>query len=490
VAAAARARAARLPGGRDTLLGVVVAVMACVLLVAGRFVFHQDSWLALVAGRHIWQHGIPQHDSLTTLTQGRRWVDQQWLSQVTIYGLYRLGGLKRVTAVHVAVVAGSLGGAIAIGRRRGTPVPSMLLVLLIGMILVLVPSLVVRTQPYAYPLFIATVALASADSRAPSRKVLWTLPILVVWANVHGSAALGAGLVGLRGLTIAYERGRARGVGGELAVAATLVVGAPLCLLATPYGTAAVGYYRHTLLNPDFTRLVTEWRPVTDVPLAAAAFFVLAGLAVWSIGRHPARLTLWERLALFVLFAGAIMALRNIVWAELALLMLPVIAIGESSADVPTRAVLNRVLAAAAAGAVLVGLVVDLSRSDRAFEHGYPTGALSAVAQATAADRTLRVFSDVQFADWLLWHLPRLEGKVAFDARFELQPSGGLDRLASALTVTGIDWRRAARGYRLVVLTPDAEKDAAAAFRAEPGHRVLFADADALVLLRAADQAR
>jgi hypothetical protein len=136
-------------GGRDTLLGVVLGFLACALLFGARSVFHQDSWLALLAGREIWHSGIPHHDTLTTFTLGRDWVDQQWLSQLAIYGLYRLGGLGLVSAVHVALVVGSMAAAIRIGRRRGTGTSTMLLVLVLGTILVLLPSLAVRTQPYA-----------------------------------------------------------------------------------------------------------------------------------------------------------------------------------------------------------------------------------------------------------------------------------------------------------------------------------------------------
>jgi hypothetical protein len=161
-----------------------------------------------------------------------------------------------------------------------------------------------------------------------------------------------------------------------------------------------------------------------------------------------------------------------------------VIALGSSSARTEVRPRLNQALALLVAAAVVVALVVDIARSDRDFEKSYPAGVLRAVSRSAGADPTMKVFADVRFADWLLWHLPQLEGRVAFDARFELQPSGALERLARALTATGIDWKRPARGYRLVVLTPSDVKEAARGFRAEPGRRILFDDPDGLVILR------
>jgi hypothetical protein len=482
VAAAARARGILFGGSRDTLLAVVVGVIACVLLFAGRSLFHQDSWLALLAGRDIYHSGIPHHDTLTVLTRGRTWVDQQWLSQLLIYGLFRVGGLSLVAVAHVALVAGSLAAALVVGRRRGSPTAALLLVLVLGAILVLLPSLVVRTQPYAYPLFVATFFLLSSDSRSPSTRVYWCLPLLVLWANVHGSAALGAGMVSLRGLTILYES-RREGRAGRWLPGLALAVGGPLCLLVTPYGIGAVDYYRSTLLNPDFTRLVGEWRPVTDFRPAAAALFVLAGLTVWGMGRAPGRLTPWERIALLVLFAGGILALRNVVWIEFALLMVPAVRLASGEAA-PVRPRLNQALALVVSGALVVFLAIALAKHDREFERDYPAAVASQVARATAADQTLGVFADLRYADWLLWRLPQLRGRVAFDARLELQPSGMLDRLARSLSATGIDWKRPARGFRLVVLAPNDVKEAARGYRAEPGRRILFDDDEGLVILR------
>src|SRR2546422_7131842 len=60
-----------------------------------------DSWLVVLGGREIVQHGLPHHDTLAIWTQGREWVDQQWLGQLAFYGLYALGGIKLALIGHV-----------------------------------------------------------------------------------------------------------------------------------------------------------------------------------------------------------------------------------------------------------------------------------------------------------------------------------------------------------------------------------------------------
>ena len=58
--------------------------------------------MALLSGRVVAQHGLPSHDTLTVWAHGRTWVDQQWLAQLALYGLERLGGLPLVLLVHAS----------------------------------------------------------------------------------------------------------------------------------------------------------------------------------------------------------------------------------------------------------------------------------------------------------------------------------------------------------------------------------------------------
>src|SRR4051794_32734576 len=68
----------------------------------------QDSWLTLVSGREVAQHGLPAVDHLTVWTQGTSWIDQQWLAQLAFYRLFELGGLRAVMLVHTALLVTTL----------------------------------------------------------------------------------------------------------------------------------------------------------------------------------------------------------------------------------------------------------------------------------------------------------------------------------------------------------------------------------------------
>src|SRR5213080_1008061 len=112
--------AARVSAGLEEngTLVVVVAAFAAVLVTHLRTALAADGWMALLSGRVV-AHGLPSHDALTIWAHGRKWVDQQWLAQLVLYELERLGGLRLVLLVHAALVTLGLGGAAALARRLG-----------------------------------------------------------------------------------------------------------------------------------------------------------------------------------------------------------------------------------------------------------------------------------------------------------------------------------------------------------------------------------
>lgn len=479
--------------GNDVLLGVGLVAVAAVLEIFLPHAFNVDSWLALVTGREVWQSGVPHHETLTALAQGAPWIDQQWLSQLLSYGTYLVGGLGLLGIVNVTLIIGAVAGCAIGARRLGASARSVLLVLPLCAVIVALFS-EVRTQELVLPLFTATVYLLASDSRTPSRRVYWCLPLLVLWANLHGTVVLGAVLVSLRGLTLAWERrARVRSSAQAWVRPLILLLAAPATLLVTPYGLSIVSYYRGMLLGGALRQMVTEWQPITSEPAMAAMFFVLAGAALWAFGRYPARTTLWERVALVAMAAASIEVMRNaLFFALLAVLVLP-LALPAGSSQRPMewaarlrRARLNLGLAGLSLCAVLALGATMLARPDSSVELVYQrTKILQAVEHQTAVHPQLRVFADVRFADWLLWRDPALQSRIANDARFELLTTPQITRVRNVVDALGADWKQGLRGFRLAVLDRRSSPRAVVGLLREPGHRVLYNDGQRIVILRA-----
>ena len=475
----------------ELLLAVLTTVIPIVLLLILARSVGADTWLALVIGREIADHGIPRHEELTTIVHGARWVDQQWLAQLLTYWFNQIGGLALIGVINVALITSGVAGAAAASLKLGARARVVTRVLPLAAINVVIAN-EVRTQPYAYPLFVCIFFLLARDSRRPSRAVYWSLPALVVWANLHGSAVIGAGLIGLRGLVMLWERRDAlRTSASQWLRPVALMAGGPVALLITPYGLRTVSYYKDTLLNGTLRKIVSEWQPVTTAWQLALVFFLLAGIAVWSFGRYPSRTTMWERCALIALTAAGVSAVRNIVWLGMAALVVLPLALEDAFGEAPpspSRVRVNVGLAAGMGGLLLVATVFTLARPESAFQKLYPQGALAAVRTASA-DPSVRVFADERYADWLLWRLPQLRGRVAYDARFEILGERRLKRVVRVKGAIGPDWKRGARGYRVIVLGTSLT-DGIKGFNREAGRRILYHHTGVEVFLRTAAASR
>ena len=69
----------------------------------------------------------------------------------------------------------------------------------VGAIALGLSSSALRPQTLVLPLFVALAWLLVEDARAPSRRVFWAIPLLVLWANLHGTVTLGGAARAARG---------------------------------------------------------------------------------------------------------------------------------------------------------------------------------------------------------------------------------------------------------------------------------------------------
>ena len=469
---------------------LVTAMCAVAIFSVAKLPLHltQDSWLALVGGRYVAAHGIPHHDTLFFVTHGARWIDQQWLAQLLIYDLYRVGGLVLYELFYVVLMMAGVGLAIAAGRALGGSERHLLWVLPLAGALYFAGSFNIRTQGFALPLFAATLWLLAREARgAGDRRVYWVLPLLVLWSNLHGSATLGVALTMLCGAVLIgqdlaakgwrrpWQTVRARGL--------VLLIAAPICLLITPYGLEILPYYRATLLNPAFAQVVTEWGPITTVQILAVPFFILAAASLWLMGRCGRRMPVFDQLALVVLGAGAVFAIRNIPWYGMGAIMLMPAALttwlGRPSASA-RRTRINLTMVGVSALALVAITIGVAARPASWLESRYDARAGNVVAQIAQQRPGVRIYADNRFADWLLWHHPTLAGRIDYDIRFELLTSSQLQRIVDVTALPKPGEPSMLNRYGVLVLDP-MSSDADKRILARPGTHVLIRNSRVIV---------
>jgi hypothetical protein len=430
--------------------------------------------MALVSGRWIAQHGLPSHDTLTVWTHGGRWIDQQWLAQLGLYGLWRAGGVKLALLVHALLVTSGITIAALTARARGASALSVTWVAIPVLVAYYPVASVMRPQSFAFPLFAATLWLLLADARQPSRRVFLTLPLLVLWTNLHGSVLLGAMLVSLAGLVAMVQHRRPSGRGLALLLAPWA------CLFASPYAVHLPAYYDKILVGGHFKKFVTEWAPTTLTPGTAAVYLLVLG-GLWILGRAGRNAPLFDQLAFALTALLAFEAVRNTAWIGLvALAVLPPL-VDRLRGPVQDPPRLNRILAITILATAVFSAAAVAAKSTTWFTSKFPAAAAQAAIAAAGPDG--RVFAMSPYADWLLWSRPELAGRVAFDARFELLSTAQLQSVARLQALSG-DWLKTVSGYRVFVLTHSEHALAQSLVRRLPA-RIVFSSPQVVVLRRA-----
>ena len=193
-----------------------------------------DSYKALYDGRWIAHHGIPHHEALTVMAQGRASIDERWLAGL-LFSSWLIGGFATVAGLALGAVAAAAMILAALMLRGGASSRTTVLCCATA-VLCMSAWQFIRAQDLALPLFAALLAICVIDSTRAQpnlRRLALLIPVLVIWADVHGSVLLGALLACSYLLYRAAVAGRdAAGAGRDAAAPPGLGVAArrlPVC---------------------------------------------------------------------------------------------------------------------------------------------------------------------------------------------------------------------------------------------------------------------
>jgi hypothetical protein len=211
-----------------------------------------------------------------------------------------LGERGLVLAQVVAVLAAFL--ALARGLRRetgeGAAIAAVLFFVLVGS---LPAVLVARNQLFSLVAFALLLLLLEQESHEPSRRIWLAVPLLALWANLHGAA-----LVGFALLAVYTVVGRRR--------ALPVLLASAVALCATPELWHTPRYYAAVAENEAARMGVGLW-----APLGVGVFdmlFVIAALALLVIAAWPGvrRWHTWEAVAVVGLAGASVHAARLGTW--------------------------------------------------------------------------------------------------------------------------------------------------------------------------------
>lgn len=302
-----------------TDVGTIV-ILGAVFVVALAPKLDTDLWWHLWDGRYILDHhAVPTRDFLSFTSSGKPWTDHEWLSEILLYGLYRLAGLWG-TIIGFAVIIAATWALVYVRMVRRGITPFLGLFVLLASFFISVPTWGARPQMLTL-LFLAAFALIlDSYRRRPARTTLILFPLLMLlWANLHGGWVLGIVLmvVTIIGEFLDERTSRpgalSQGVIRDLAAATvvTLVV-----TILTPNGISGLLYPLVWVTPGPFANVLTEWVSVDFHQLVYMVFegLLLLFLVVLIVNR---RLLSWTSILLLLAYTYlALSETRNVaVWA-------------------------------------------------------------------------------------------------------------------------------------------------------------------------------
>jgi hypothetical protein len=286
-----------LPASRTEVV-LVVPLLAAAAAAFG-VVGADARWLAAVGSTIADGHLVHSVPFASAPTSG--WVNAPVLGELLFHWLWALLGERGlILAQVVAVLTAFL--ALARGLRReteeGAAVAAVLFFVLVG---ALPAVLVARNQLFSLIAFALLLLLLEQESRVPSPRIWLAVPLLALWANLHGAVLVGFALLAVY-IVVARRR------------AFPVLLAAALALCATPELWHTPRYYASVAENEAARMGVGLW-----APLGLSFFdilFVIAALALLVIASWPGARDwqAWEAVSAVGLAAASVHAARLGTW--------------------------------------------------------------------------------------------------------------------------------------------------------------------------------
>jgi len=383
----------RIPQRAIEIIGILIGI-ALVAAVARSTDLSNDAFWSLAAGRWMLaHHAFMGLDPFSYTESHRRWVTDEWGSEIVLASFYRafgnaayslyaivLGGLCLVTSAAYARALGARGGRVAV----------IVILLAVGIAGVVAGDRGLDFSLVWLPLELLVLAKARANSRW-----LLLLPVLcLLWVNTHGSILLGLFVLAVElGWSLIPERFVQRIGGihqspctGSLALA---LLGSVLASCITPYGPGLLVYDAAVSRNGQIARSIDEW--------ASPNFHSVTTLLVYCVPLAVLVACVWtRRIPLLEVSLGALLFVEAIQTQRLAVYL--VIVAAGVAATLPARAPWGARARLWAGGGLVVLTLVILAIP------AVPTGQVAS-AQPVAAFNYLsahpgRIFTQYTWGDY------------------------------------------------------------------------------------------
>src|SRR6202050_3831480 len=455
---------------------------------AARNVTDPDVWWHLKTGEYIAAHkSVPHTDPFSFTRAGEPWVAHEWLTDLLLYKLLRTPGFGGLIVVFAAILCAAF---FLLHLRCGADV-------YIAGVAVFYAAWATEpvwgVRPQVISLLFTSLWLLILERCERNPKLLWwTLPLTLLWVNLHAGFALGLALSALFlvGELLEHMLGRSQLSGPRLRAAAVILLLDLLIVPLNPNGVRMFTYPIETLRSAAMQNYLTEWASPNFHHAEYWPFLliVLCTFAILSWSRRQVRardvflllVSLYAGLCsirmmpLFVLMAGPLVCQRFEDWP--------------TSHDEPVRA--PKVLALLFNAAIVLAIAAFtgfhtadvIRRQPQSEMQGFPA---RAVAFLQTRPPSGLIFNHYDWGGYLIWKLYP-STRVFIDGRADLYGSelhGAklLDEFADTYQFKD-DWQQTLQQWRIGTVLIPAGSALATGLQRSGGWKVAYEDSQAIVL--------
>lgn len=224
------------------------------------FLVDADTFLHISLGNWILQHGrFPIVDQYSYTAFGKIWLATDWISELIFAALYRAGqwrGVTEIVADTCALISGVLCFYLATKLRL-----SIALGLTAVIVVLISPHFLARPVIFSYLLLLVWIVLIleieDQDDWAGRRGFI-LIPLMLLWANVHGSFTFGLAVFYLFLCNAIWDLYNKKDL-QRLRRLLVLLVGVTVAAVVTPYGPFSALKTVQLMSDPALAT-INEWR--------------------------------------------------------------------------------------------------------------------------------------------------------------------------------------------------------------------------------------
>jgi hypothetical protein len=468
---------------------VFLAILFLGLLgMAARNVTDPDVWWHLKTGQYIAEHkAVPHADPFSYTRAGQPWVAHEWLTELLLYEVQRVAGWGGLIVIFAVVLC----AAFFLLYLRCGPAPYV--AGLATLLAAWATAPVWGVRPQVVSLLLTSLWLLILERSESNSKLLWwTLPLTLLWVNLHAGFALG---LALSALFLAGEwMERALGwsspqSGRRLKTAALILVCNVLLVPLNPSGVRMFWYPIETLRSVAMQNYIAEWASpnfhrAEYWPCLLVVLGTFATLSWSSLKVRPR-----DVLLLVVTLYAGLCSIRMI--PLLVLIAIPLIAerlgnwplrnSGTRHRHGEIRMVSHGVIVLAMTAFTGIHIAQVIQRQPQAEAHDFPVGAVTFLATHAVPGA---IFNHYDWGGYLIWRLyPSIP--VFIDGRADLYEKQLLDQFADTYQFRD-DWQHTLQRWSVGTVLVPMDSALTTGLRTAPGWAVAYEDAQAVVLTRAA----